>query len=141
MAGRKLCSRCVVEGPWRFDDAGEVVGKCPDCFPPAGQHLITAAEARDSGMHASAAANPSALADALRIIRDTAQARETFSSNDVREEMEIAQIPGPVRGMAWRQAAANRWIKRAGTVASTDVGTHAHEVKLWQSLILRRAVI
>ena len=141
MPARKLCQQCVLEGPWRYDDNGNSLGKCETCFPPTGQQTVSPELARDAGMRAAADANPAAMNDALRIIRATAETREVFSSNDCREQMDLAQIPGPVRGMAWRRAASNRWIKRAGSVPSTDVGTHAHEVKLWQSLIVRRAAV
>ena len=128
-----LCRECVVEGPWRFDDAGNAIGKCPQCFPPA--PTATPEAERDAALAQTAEANPDALRDALRIIRDTAHAMPIFSANDCRYEMNLADIPGPVRGAAFRQAIADRWIRAAGYVASSQQETHGHPVKSYESLI------
>ena len=129
-----LCRECVVSGPWRFDDAGNAVGKCPQCFPVSAP-TATPEQQRDEALDAVADANPAALRDALRIIRDTARSMPVFSSNDCRPLMNIADVPGPVRGRAFRQAIADKLIRPAGYIASDDGPTHGHPVKSYESLI------
>lgn len=131
----QLCAECRRLGDvWRYDDDGNCLGK-HDCARPAGSPEA----GRDAALAATGEANPNAKRAALAIIRDAALAHDRFSSNSVRGAMVISQIPGPVVGSAFRQAARNGWIRGDGYETSTDPGTHAHPVRVWASLIWRRS--
>jgi hypothetical protein len=112
MVSAPLCGECL-DG-WRVDpDTLLPVDRCP-----CRHRNATPAQARDAGMGATVEANPAAMQAALRIVRDAALARPELSSNDVRTEMRLAQIP-------------------VGYVTSTDVGTHSHPVRSYESRIYR----
>jgi hypothetical protein len=129
----QLCAECKIHGVWRFNEAtGECIGK-HDCATPASSPEAE----RDAALTATSEANPNAKRAALLIITDTARRLETFSANTVRVEMEIAQVPGPVVGAAFGQAARDGLIRRDGYVPSTQAATHSHPVSQWRSLIFR----
>ena len=101
MADKKpLCSQCRDTAGWLEDADGNITGHCPCRY-----REVTPEEAREAGVAATTEANPQAMRAALAIIRDAALERETFSSNDVRGELNIVQVPGPVVGAAFGQAA------------------------------------
>lgn len=128
----KLCAVCLVDGPWRFDEDGNCLGK-HDCATP----VASPERERDEAIAATGDAHPSALRAAVRIIADAAAMYETFSANTIRIELEIAAIPGPVVGAAFGQACRDGLIRRDGYVPSTKGNTHGHEIKQWRSLIWR----
>jgi hypothetical protein len=131
MVSAPLCGECL-DG-WRVDpDTLLPVDRCP-----CRHRNATPAQARDAGMGATVEANPAAMKAALRIVRDAALARPELSSNDTRTEMRLAQVPGPVVGAAFRQAVKDRVLIPVGYVTSTDVGTHSHPVRSYESRIYR----
>lgn len=133
MTAQPLCANCRDTAGWLEDESGQIIGRCP-----CRHRVITPAEARDHGVAATTEANPQAMRAALHIIRDAALAHPSLSSNTVRHEMRIAQVPGPVVGAAFHQAARDKVLRRIGYVASTDPATHAHPVVEWESLIYRK---
>lgn len=129
----KLCSpQCVRDGGWHYPDDGGDPFRCPNLTRQASPETE-----RDAAIAATSEANAGALKAALAIIRDAALAHDRFSSNSVRGAMVISQVPGPVVGSAFRQAARQGWIRGDGYETSTDPGTHAHPVRVWISLIYR----
>lgn len=122
------CAQCRHDGGWLLDEAtGKPVGRCP-C-------MHRGASIGTPGPTSLAAdAHPQALDAAVRIIRDAARARTTFSSNDIRHQLDAAQVRGPVVGAAFSKCARDGMIRHAGDyVPSTDPGTHGHPVKVWES--------
>jgi hypothetical protein len=121
------CAQCRHTGGWLEDEAtGKPVGRCP-CM----HRTVT-------GPAVAADAHPQALDAAVRIIRDAARARTTFSSNDIRHQLDAAQVHGPVVGAAFSKCARDGMIRHAGDyVPSTDPGTHGHPVKVWVSRLYR----
>lgn len=133
MADKKpLCPQCRDTAGWLEDQNGNITGRCPCRY-----REITPDEARENGVAATVHANPQAMKAALAIIRETALTTESFSANDVRARMKIAQVPGEVVGAAFRQAAKDRVIRADSYLPSSDPGTHAHPVRSWRSLIYR----
>lgn len=133
MTARKpLCPRCADTGGWIEDVDGNVTGRCP-CRTAA----ATPERERDAALDATADANPNAHRAALRIITDAAARMEFLTANDVRAEMSMAQIPGPVVGAAFGQAARDGLIRRDGYQPSTQTTTHRHPVARWISLIYK----
>lgn len=130
LAKKPLCGQC--SAGWLEDDNGNITGRCP-CRNTG----VTPEQARDDGMAATVEANPEAKRAALRIIHDIAARRETFSANDCRTEMTIAQVPGPVVGAAFAQAVRNGWVRRDGYLPSSQTATHGHPIACWRSLIYR----
>lgn len=67
-----------------------------------------------------------------RAIKECAATGRPFSANDVRP-----LLPPGIRknlvGARFLAASRSGLIRRVGAVASTDPGTHAHEVKLWEA--------
>ena len=124
-------------------------GKCsdgwllnPDTLLPADRcpcrhRTITPQQARDHGTTTTVEANPQAMRAALAIIRDAATRLPELSANDVRTEMRIAQVPGPVVGAAFAQAVKDKALTPTGYVPSTDAATHGHPVRSYESRIYR----
>lgn len=133
MTARPLCVNCRDTAGWLEDESGQIIGRCPCRY-----REITPTEAQEQGVAATVDANPQAMRAALAIIRDAAIADPVLSSNTVRHQMRLAQVPGPVVGAAFQQAARDKVLRRIGYVASTDPGTHAHPVVEWESLIYGR---
>jgi hypothetical protein len=131
-ARRPLCGHCV-DG---FEVDPETLlpaRRCPCRYDPT----LTGDIARDEGIAATVDAHRDAMRAALAIIRETALSQPTFSSNDTRHRMRLAQIPGEVIGAAFRQAAKDRVIRKVGYVTSADPGTHSHPVAEWESRVYR----
>lgn len=126
-----LCGKCD-NGRITDPETTEIIGRCPCRFVGA-----SGDEQRDEALTATAEANRDAMRAALAIIRETALSAPVFNSNDTRPRMKLAQVPGQVVGAAFRQAIKDRAIRRIGYVPSTDVGTHAHPVAEYESLIYR----
>lgn len=129
----KLCAQCRVEGPWRYDEDGNSLGK-HDCAEVVADPNVE----RDGAIKAASDAHPKAKHAALLIITDAARRNEVVTANLVRIEMEMAEVPGPVVGAAFGQAARDGLIRRDGYVPSTQASTHGHPVAQWRSLIYRR---
>lgn len=135
LAKKPLCDKCRDTAGWLYDETGDeaIVTSCP-CRSP----YATPEAARDEGIAGAVDANRDAMRAALAIIREAALTQPTLSANDTRARMKIAQVPGPVVGAAFQQAAKDRAIRRIGYVSSTDMATHMHPVVEWQSLIYGR---
>ena len=125
-----LCGQC--DHGWLTDTDGNITGRCP-----CRHRTITPQQARDHGTAATVEAHPDAMRATLAIIRDAAKQHSTISANTIRTELRIAQIPGPVVGAAFRQAVKDRVLVSTGYEPSTDVATHAHPVRSYESLIWR----
>lgn len=65
-------------------------------------------------------------------IKACAEKGRPFSANDVRPLLP-AGIRKNLVGARFLAASRAGLIRRVGAVASTDPGTHAHEVKLWEA--------
>lgn len=132
------CSNCVLDGGIDYSD--------PDDPRPCDHGKLAAevgaAVARDQALAATGDAHPGALKAALKIIHDAARANPVVSSNTVRGLMNLADVPGPVRGRAWRQACEDphKWVRAVDTEPSTQRETHAHHVRTYESLIYRGRV-
>lgn len=129
---KPLCDQCRDTAGWLEDADGNITGRCECRYRD-----IAPQQAREQGVAATVDANPDAMRAALAIIREAALASETFTANDVRVRMEIAQVPGPTIGAAFGQAVRDGLIRRDGWVQSSLANTHSHEIKLWRSLIWR----
>lgn len=133
---RPICGQTFDDGVcvnrWIEDGDGNLIRRCECSY-----RELTPDEARAAGVAATSGANPDAMRAALAIIRETALASETFSANDCRVRMEIAQVPGQVIGAAFGQAIRDRLIRRDGYEPSTQASTHSHEIKRYRSLIWR----
>lgn len=123
------CAQCRHTGGWLEDEAtGKPVGRCP-CM----HRTVT-------GPAAAADAHPQALGAALRIIEHAAKTLASFSANNILDEIEAAQVPGPVVGNAFSAAAKKRWIEFHGQYEpSLKPGTHGHPIKRWESRLYRIA--
>jgi hypothetical protein len=131
VSGRPLCGKC--QNGWLEDADGNLTGRCPCRY-----REITPAEAQEQGVAATVEANPQAMRAALAIIRDAAKANPVLSSNTVRHEMRLAQVPGPVVGAAFKQAVKDKALRPIGYEPSTDQATHAHPVRNYESRIYRK---
>lgn len=132
---RPICGESFDDGVcvnrWIEDGDGNLIRRCECSY-----RELTPDEARAAGIAATSGANPDAMRAALAIIREQALTCETFTANDVRLRMEIAQVPGPVVGAAFGQAVRDGLIRRDGwvSVPSSKENTHGHELKQWRSL-------
>lgn len=134
MTARKpLCPSCADTGGFIEDRDGNILRRC-ECRDGVG---TSPQRERDAALAQTAGGNPNAHRAAVRIITDRAALVEFFTSNDVRAEMNMAQVPGPVIGAAFGQAARDGLIRRDGYQPSTQTTTHGHPVARWQSLIYR----
>lgn len=98
-------------------------------------YQITIGEAlADEGMgRATNASCPDAIKALDQIIARFAATGEPFSANDTRAHLPEGVRPAAVGGR-FRHAARRGVIRPIGYVASTDPGTHAHPVRLWQGV-------
>jgi hypothetical protein len=87
--------------------------------------------ARDRALHVVEEHHPTAMQQALDIIAAWAATGRAFSSNSLRQEFDLAQIPQPVRGTAFAYARRQRWIRPLGWETSTKRNTHAKPVTVW----------
>ena len=129
-----LCGQCV-DG-FRVDPETLLpVERCECRMQP-----VDGERAKADGQAATVAANDAAFRAALKVILDAAKSLPVLSSNDVRHQMRLAQVPGPVVGAAFGQACKDKVIRPTGYVPSTDPGTKHHPVREYESLIYRRGV-
>lgn len=92
---------------------------------------------RDEGIARTVLAHPEAFDTALGIIVVAARRLPSLDANTVRAAMDEAQIPGPVRGGAFRKAVIDGVLSPAGYVKSTQPTTHSHPVRTYLSAILQ----
>jgi hypothetical protein len=106
---------------------------------------LTAARAeRDKGLARTGAKNAEWLAQALEDLRAFATHREQFTLEQFRVEAALLRRPEPSSHHAWgalaqaaQAALVVEWTGRYVPAASKK--THAHPVKLWRSLVYKRA--
>lgn len=101
--------------------------------PAADTQLELGQALRDEGIarvEAAAADWERAVID--RIIREVAARGRPFSANDCRPLLPPGVRPALI-GARFLAASKRRQIRKLGWVPSTDPGTHAHPVALWES--------
>lgn len=128
MKTRALCGLC--EGGLLYDETVDppLVSKCP-----CRRTDITPEQAKREALNAVTYANPSAFADAYRIIEAEARVSMHLSANTTRAAMDTADIPGPVVGAAFRKAVDEGILEADGMVKSTQLATHAHKISSYRS--------
>lgn len=120
------------QGQLEDPETGAVIGWCP-----CRRTDPTPVQAKDAAMRQVAEA--SAMPAALLVIKDKAKTTAVFSANDVREEMDMAQVEGAVVGAAFARARKLGWIEPDRLVPSTQAETHGKPVMLWSSLLFDEA--
>lgn len=93
----------------------------------------TAEQARDAALIAVGTAHPTALQRALDVIRAWAAKGRPFNANDTRPDMRAANVPTPVIGRAFMDAARLGIVEHGGYVRSTDRRTHNKPVSVWRA--------
>lgn len=120
-----LCRRCQVEGVWRYDDDGNVIGKC-ECR--------LAAQVQAQAQKLTADAHTEAFKAAKAIIHDAAEQYPEFSANQIRDLFEDARVDSPVIGAAFSACVRDGVIEGTGRyVQSTEASTR-HRIQIWASL-------
>lgn len=127
---------------------------CPICAPPKGDGwhyredpdtLELTAEPcpnkastrqHEDAQQLAKLANENAWQAAQQIITDVAEELPQFNANVIRERFEHAGVPTSLRGSAFKWAADQQLIRKAGSVMS-DEATTRHEVGEWVSLVHR----
>lgn len=98
------------------------------------EQLELGQELRDEGMRlvteASDQWDRDVIDQALRAVR---QRGARFSANDVRPLLPPGVRPALV-GARFMAASRREEIRKVGWVASTDPGTHAHPIALWEPM-------
>lgn len=99
------------------------------------QMLMAARDSREAAIGYAVAYDPDRSLLALRIVRQWAESHPFVSANDVRARMDVASIPGQLRGPAFARAIKAGFIEPVSLETSTDPGTHAKPVTTYRSLI------
>lgn len=123
------CDVCRTDGSWHYDANGKAT-RCPNWL---------AAEQHKEALALTAQAHVDALKAAKAIVRDFAETRARFSSNDTRVAMQDAGIPSPIVGVADGAARLDQLRFGAGPECDTDDNTR-HRVYEYRSLIHSSAV-
>lgn len=126
---KRSCPECALTGSWHFtDDLEPRAYRCP---------VYVQAQLVEQAHELTATAHVEALEAAKRIIRDTAERLPIFSANEIRQELEAAQIPGPVVGSAFRALAQCKdpVIARTDDRVQSNEDTTRHEIYRWKSLV------
>lgn len=120
------CTRC----PGPLDLAAIETGfdYCTDCER---KDLDRAIRLRDRGQSIASAAHPDERAKVDAAIRKLAATGREFSANECRG---LHNVAGPVVGAAFTAARKAGVIRAVGFTTSTDPGTHAHPVRVWQGV-------
>jgi len=92
--------------------------------------------AKAAGQARASAAHPDERARVDAAIRQLAATGRPFSANQARE---IHGVRGGVVGAAFTAARKAGLIRRIGREASTDPGTHGHEIGQWVGVAAERA--
>jgi hypothetical protein len=130
---------CPIDSPgWHWIDDGNPEHQPRSVRCPA----LLAAAVHEQAMRLTEAANDKATEAARCIVADAAASRFEFSSNDLHDDLEAAQIPGSVVGPAFTWAAKptrerGPLIEPTGRyVMSNDPATR-HRVQVWRSTVYR----
>ena len=134
-----MTPRCACGGPLYPCDLLSGLTTCVECArralraSRAGTHAnVTAAIAlRDQGQQQASDARPDDRARVDAAIRAAAATGLPFSANSIRSQH---GVKGPVVGAAFTAARKAGLIERIGREASTDPGTHGHEVGTWRGV-------
>lgn len=122
------CAECRLTSPgWHYtDDLEPRAYRCPQ---------YTATMQQQAAQALVADAHTEAFKAAKEIIADAAARMVELSANLIRDELEAAQISGPVVGAAFSASVREGVLEATGrTVPSTDPGTHKHRIYVYRSL-------
>ena len=89
--------------------------------------------AQEGIARATAASDPDAIQQLDNLIATYAATGKPFSANDLRKHIPEGVRPNAVGGR-FSYARRRGLIRAIGWVASTDPGTHAHPVRVWQGV-------
>jgi hypothetical protein len=120
----RTCPECRYDGGLHYtDDLIPKSFRCPNYL---------AADLHEQAQQLTEEAHTQAKEAARRIVADAAATRHLFSANDIRDELDAAQIPGPVVGGAFT------WAKNQGLIVKTDrrvmsnEASTRHEIPVWR---------
>lgn len=141
---RTFCDQCRDSAaPGHLEDAdGRILGVCP-CWQPDS----TPEQQREQAMAAAALAHPGSMDAALALIRDAARQYPELSANTIRHILDVAGIPGPVRGPAFAAASNpsnedHYCIDKCGAEPSGPGSkANGHRIDLYRSRIYRGSLI
>lgn len=93
----------------------------------------TAEQARDAGIAEQVAAHPAAIERGIAVIARWARQGAPFSANDIRGELDAAEVPRRLRGGLIRVAKARGLIRAipGRQVRSSDIATHSKPVDVY----------
>lgn len=129
MSGQKpprTCPECVHDGGFHYtDDLVPKAYRCPNYL---------AATFHEQAQQLTAEAHKQATEAARRIVADAAATRHEFSANDIRTELDAAQIPGPVVGGAFRWAKEQGLIVKADRRVMSNEPSTRHPIDVWRAV-------
>lgn len=95
--------------------------------------LAEGRKARDEGMAQVEESSDQLAKDSVdHLIRTFAERGEKFSANDIRPH--LIDVRPQLVGARFMAASKRQIIRAVGLVASTDKGTHAHRITVWEGI-------
>ena len=123
----RVCATCRTDGGWHYDDDGQAT-RCPNW---------NTAELAKKAERITAAHSEQTKKAARQIVEDAARAHYEFSSNEIAEQVEAADLPGSAVGPAFK------WAEGQGLITGTDrfvmsrKASTRHRVQVWRSRVWR----
>lgn len=131
----RVCDECRYDGGWHYIDEG------PERQPRRVRcNNYLAADLLEQAQKLTEEARAQAKEAARRIVADAAETRYLFSANDLRKELDAAQVPGSVVGGAFTWAKEQGLITKTEQRVMSDQESTRHGIDVWRSLRYRGAV-